>query len=49
MPVKLVSEHKSNRDKLRGSTSAGRGNLFYCVTGTLQVLTLYSEIHAQVH
>jgi hypothetical protein len=33
---------------VRGSTSAGRGNLLHCVTGTLQVLTLYSEIHAQV-
>src|SRR5882724_1348725 len=39
---------KSNRDKLRGSTSAGRGNLLHHLTGTLQVLTLYSEIYTQV-
>jgi len=31
-----------------GSTSAGRGNLVHCVTGTLQVLTLYGEIDPQV-
>ena len=30
------------------ATSAGRGNLLYCVTGTSLVLTLYSEFHAQV-
>src|SRR6266576_1313401 len=39
---------RSNRAVCPDSTSAGRGNLLHCVTGTYQVLTLYSEIHAQV-
>src|SRR5204863_9205369 len=48
-PFPYTTLFRSNRDKLCGSTSAGRGNLLPCVTGTLQVLTLYSKSMPKCH